>query len=696
MLRIINNRQLFRHRHKIVEVLKRKEEAVKIFHGMTVKEMSEVLKKNVSHVYECLEYSGIRRQSVGINEKIENFDLLIDIVKKSGRKYEITKSPQIKKTELIDKNVYPRSIPIDTSHWMRRRPVICIVGHVDHGKTTLLDSLRHSHVVDEEFGGITQHIGAFSIDLDSDKKHEIITCLDTPGHAAFSSMRQRGVNVTDIVILVVSAIDGVKPQTLECIELIKRTNTPTVVAINKCDLPQANIKKTKKQLLENGLILEDFGGDIQNVSISALTGSGITDLISTIITEAELHELRGDPSGKCEGIIIESSIDQHRGKLATILVQRGNLKRGAAIVAGNGGFGKVRNIFDETGKVLTSKLSVGEIAQVIGWKELPEPGDLFLEVESEKKMHEVMNYRHQLEHGTSNTEHIDLHAKEYQKKLEMRRKIGWREFRYQERLRQKTKGARPKKTIYDDELKEKQLPKLSIVLKCDVDGTMEALMDIFQLHESTHCHLDVVHFGLGDVSVKDVELANAFNGIVYAFNVSTSKDTKLVKKRNIKKFDIIYKLLDDMKEEMISLIPDVEVVNVIGEGEVSNLFYVKEDKKQICVGGTRCLKGQLVRKKKFRILRMNYEINEKEIIFEGKIHSMKHFKNDISLVEKGSECGISLIPFDMEKTDEKEHLQNSTFIFQSGDRIECFEQVKKKGEFVDYWSNMTTKDVEEH
>ncbi|GLH05257.1 Translation factor GUF1 homolog, mitochondrial [Gryllus bimaculatus] len=441
---------------------------IEIWKNMSVADLAEALGKDTDHVFEVMRYVDNSIDYTRPSSIIDNWQVMKDVVTKSGFRYNIIAPPGKKEESVKDKDVKKRPPP-DPSVLKPRPPVVTIMGHVDHGKTTLLDALRHTAVVASEFGGITQHIGAFSVKLNSGKRNETITFLDTPGHAAFKAMRARGAEATDIVVLVVAADDGVMEQTVESIRMAKEANVPIVVAINKIDKSDADVERTKKALLSAGIQVEDFGGDVQVVEVSALKGTNLDLLVEVISLQAQLLELKADPTGLVEGVVIESSTNVHRGKLATIIVQRGTLKKGAVLVAGTA-WAKVRGMFDDKGQPLLSG-SPSTPVEIIGWRDLPSAGDEVLEVDNEE-------YKAQLE----------------KKWLMGRRKV-------------RREGPRPK------EIEEDNSPHVSIILKGDVDGSVEAILDVLETYNSNDdCQLSVIHYGVGQVTENDIELAETFGG----------------------------------------------------------------------------------------------------------------------------------------------------------------------------------------
>ncbi|XP_054257631.1 translation initiation factor IF-2, mitochondrial isoform X2 [Macrosteles quadrilineatus] len=609
---------------------------------MTVHQLAEAMDKNVDHIFETMIYVEGSDYFDKPESVITDWKVLQEIVKKSGYRSKIVSPPDKKQDKEELKDITKRP-PAPEDQLRPRPPVVTIMGHVDHGKTTLLDTLRQSSIVKSEFGGITQHIGAFSVVL---KSGERITMLDTPGHAAFSAMRARGAQATDIVVLVVAADDGVKEQTVESVRMAKEAEVPIIVAINKIDKPGADIERTKRMLAQLGLTLEDSGGDVQAVPISALKGTNVNTLVEAIVLQAELMDLKADYQGLVEGTIIESKVDQARGKLATALVSRGTLQRGSVVVAGLA-WGKVRSMFDEDQQVV-QQVTPGMATQVIGWRSLPSAGDLLLEVESEANASRVIKWREENKMKAKAIEDLEViqskaaeHQEVYKVQLAEKRKLG--------RRRLKPTGPRQKQFQVSDELK------VSVLIKGDVDGSVEAILDLLDTYDGTLCKLELVHYGIGSVTISDVELAIPFQAIIYSFNVGVLKDAEEKAASNgvaVKKHNIIYKLFDDLKEEMEKILPTVEVEERLGEANVLEQFLITEGKKKIPVAGCRCVKGVLKKNAKFRVVR-----NE-EILFEGKLDSMRHLKNEVDTIKTDLECGL--------------RLEDHSLQFKSGDTIICY------------------------
>ncbi|XP_065059545.1 translation initiation factor IF-2, mitochondrial-like [Rhopilema esculentum] len=536
-----------------------------------------------------------------------------------------------------------REIPTSSTTLHPRPPVVTIMGHVDHGKTTLLDKLRKTAVAEHEAGGITQHIGAFSVNLPSGKT---ISFIDTPGHAAFNAMRGRGARVTDIVVLVISAEDGVKEQTLECIKHAKEAKVPIIVAINKVDKGRANPAKVKQELLQYGIQLEEFGGDVPAVEISALKDVNLDLLEEMIIAQAEISELRAKSSGFAQGVVLEAQTHRQKGMIASVLVQNGKLLRGDSIVAGNA-FAKVRQLLSDNGKPLTEATPSTPV-QILGWRKLPTLGDQFMAVESEDiakkiiKLNEIKERRQKEVEFRLQDENLHTLGK-----IKAKVESGSRKIPMRVKLRREAASQ-----SYSNSENDK--PILSLVIKADYGGSLEAILDILKAFKSEMIDLEVVSSGFGQITEGDINLADAVKGIVYGFNVTASKEVEQLSNRvgiPIKKHNVIYKLVDDIKEEISSKLPEQTVEHILGEANVLQVFVLTGQKKA-AVAGCRVKKGSLTVEKDvvWRVIR------DEVVLHEGPLVSLKYGKQDIALAKKETECGVVLRNF----TD-----------FEADDKIQC-------------------------
>ncbi|KAH0568056.1 translation initiation factor IF-2, mitochondrial isoform X1 [Cotesia glomerata] len=616
---------------------------INVWKNMTVRELSESTGRSVNDVLEAISYFDAQRYNK--NTIIEDKRIIFGAVAKLGAKYKIVPSPHEEKQESKDCDAVKRPPP-DPSICIKRHPVVTVMGHVDHGKTTLLDSLRHTSVVSSEFGGITQHIGAFNVTLDTGEK---ITFLDTPGHAAFSAMRARGAQATDIVVLVVAADDGVMEQTIQSIKMAKEAQVPIIVAINKIDKPEADIKRTQNMLAQQGIQVEALGGEVPSVNISALKGLNLKDLVETIVAQAEIMDLKGDPKGPVEGVVIEVSTEVGRGKLATALIQRGTLRKGTVLVCGLA-WAKVRAMFDHAANPV-SEAKLSDAVQIIGWRELPSVGEEIIEVEDEQRVHLVLRFRKTLEDKFKAVEALEVikqrqaeHEKVYKVQLQERRALG--------RYRKSREPGPRKKEIQDDD----GIPRLNVLVKGDVVGSVEAILDVFDTYgDENRCHLDVVHYGIGPVSEDDVELAKAFDAIIYTFNVNAPKKIEELAKKfkiPIHSYKVIYKLIDDIKNEICKKLPPDQVEEKLGEANVLQHFEITERKKKVNVAGCRCTDGILKKDAHFRIIR------NREQIYEGKVKEIRHLKSEVNSIKSGVECGL--------------RFENPDVVVEPGDTVICY------------------------
>ncbi len=484
-------------------------------------------------------------------------------------------------------------------HLNPRPPVVTIMGHVDHGKTSLLDYIRNTNVVAGEAGGITQHIGAYQVNLGEDK---LITFLDTPGHEAFTAMRARGAQLTDIVVLVVAADDAVMPQTVEAINHAQAANVPIVVAINKIDKPGANIDRIKQQLAERNLLVEDWGGKYQCVELSAKTGKNVDVLLEKILLEAELLDLKANPNRLARGAVVEAELDKGRGVVATILVQKGTLRIGDPFVAGIF-HGRVRAMFDERGnKVKEAPPSTP--VQVLGFEAAPQAGDTFIVVESEREAREISLKRQQLKREQDQKQIHHLTLDEIAKQIA----IG---------------GV-------------KELP---LIVKGDVDGSVEALSDAFMRISNQEVIVKVIHKGVGGISENDVLLAAASNAIIIGFNVRPNINARKLaesQKVDIRLYSIIYDAINELKSALEGMLSPILSEEITATVEVREVFKVP---KVGTVAGCYVQDGKIARNNKIRLIR------DGVVIHQGEILSLKRFKDDVREVENGYECGISIVNY---------------------------------------------------
>lgn len=497
-----------------------------------------------------------------------------------------------------------------------RPPVVTMMGHVDHGKTTLLDSIRHTKVTSAEAGGITQHIGAYQIEENGKR----ITFLDTPGHAAFTTMRARGAQITDLTVLVVAADDGVMPQTIEALNHAKAAEVPIVVAVNKIDVQGANPDRVMQELSEHGLIPEDWGGDTIFVQLSALTGKGIDELLEMILLVSELEDYKANPGRSAAGTVIEAELDKGRGPAASLLIQKGTLNVGDSIVVG-GTFGRVRTMVNDTGSRVKTALPSTPV-EITGLHDVPEAGDPFIVFADEKKARQVGEARAQ--------DQLESHRNE------------------------------TSKVSLDDlfaQIKEGDLKEINVIVKADVQGSVEALANALQKIEVEGAKLNVIHTGAGAITESDIILASASNALILGFNVrpdGNAKKTADTEKVDIRLYHVIYDAIEEMEAAMKGMLDPEYEEKTIGQVEVRTTFKVS---KIGTIAGSYVTDGKVTRNSKARVIR------DGVVIFDGKIDSLKRYKEDAKEVSAGYECGVTLEKFN----DIKE-----------GDTIEAYIMAEKK------------------
>jgi translation initiation factor IF-2 len=500
-----------------------------------------------------------------------------------------------------------------------RPPVVTIMGHVDHGKTSLLDFIRKANIVAGEAGGITQHIGAYHVQLPNGKA---ITFLDTPGHEAFTAMRARGAQVTDIVVLVVAADDQVMPQTVEAISHARNAGVPLVVAVNKVDLPSANVARTKQELLQHSVVLEEFGGNVLSTAISAKTGQGIDVLLDQILLQAELLELKADPKRPAHGAVLEATLDPGKGPVATILVQRGTLRAGQDFISGKFS-GRVRALFDERGKTV-KEAGPSIPVQILGFEGVPLAGDTFLVTENAAEAREIAQKRQRLDREAQNR-----------------------------------RGARG--TTLEDfsrAIAKGEVATLGIIIKADQGGPAEALADALAQLSTGEVRVDVVHRGVGAITESDVLLAKASGAIILGFHVRPDSNARAAAERehvDLRTYRVIYEAVDDVRNALEGLLKPEEKEVVLGEAEVLQLFKVS---KVGTIAGCMVRSGTVSRTGQARVVR------DGTTVYTGRLSSLKRFKDDVREVKEGLECGLSVENFNDLKV---------------GDRIESFtvESIKR-------------------
>ncbi|CAI2162834.1 17488_t:CDS:10 [Funneliformis geosporum] len=582
-------------------------------------------------------------QNLGI--EYVSHDHLLNAEEASLIAMEYDLNPVVNSEAAID--LFPKPKPADMSKFPLRPPIVAILGHVDHGKTTLLDTLRKSSIAAGEAGGITQHIGAFSVSLSSEKT---ITFLDTPGHAAFTAMRARGAFVTDIVVLVVAADDGVMPQTLEAIKHAKDAGVPMVVAINKIDRHNANPQKVREALLSNGVELEEYDGETQSVEVSALTGQGLDELEEAIITLAELSDFRAEVGIEAEGAIIESQMEKGKGNVATVLVKRGTLKQGDVIVAGTT-WCKVRVMNDEKGHIIKNALP-GTPIKLTGWKELPVAGDEVLQAKDEELAKTVVANRILKRSRDQQLKDLEvINEKRRQRKQEQEtERANARNFKkevwmfHQGLLKEYPTAVPLQPTIKEEKpLMETNKKELNVVVKADVSGTAEAVVDALHGLGNNEVCVKIIDFGVGDVTESDIHMANIAKAIILGFNVKACKKVQSqarIDNVDMKFYKVIYHLLDEVKEQLGKLLPPILETHVTGEASILQIFQINVKSKEFKpVAGCRITNGTVFKNQKVRILRNNNQI------WEGSLETLKQMKKEVNEIKKGLECGISFEGF---------------------------------------------------
>ena len=495
-----------------------------------------------------------------------------------------------------------------------RPPVVTIMGHVDHGKTSLLDYIRRTHVADNEAGGITQHIGAYSVETSKGK----VTFLDTPGHAAFTAMRARGAQATDIVVLVVAADDGVKPQTIEAITHARAAGVPLVVAINKIDRDTADLERVRSELSQHEVIGEEWGGDHLFVQVSAKTGEGVDALLDAILLQAEVMDLSAIDEGPAKGLVIESSLEKGRGAVATLLVQSGTLKQGDMIIAGEE-YGRIRNMFDETQKSIKSA-GPSSPAVVLGLSKTPGAGDDFLVVKNERKAREAAEFRQ------SKTRDAKLASQQASKLEDM-----------------------------FSQMKDDATASISVIIKSDVHGSAEALRDALTKLSTDEVRVKVLSVGVGGITETDATLAAASNAVIIGFNVRADAAARTAIKESgvdVRYYSIIYEAIDDVKAALSGMLSPEIREQIVGLAEVKEVF---SSPKFGDIAGCIVTEGYVKRANPIRVLRENV------VIYEGELESLRRFKDDVNEVKSGTECGIGVKNYADVKV---------------GDQIECFERVE--------------------
>lgn len=528
-----------------------------------------------------------------INQSLSE-EVAKEISKEFG--FEIKKPPTMEEEMLKE---HREEKTTDKSKLTLRAPVVTFMGHVDHGKTSLLDYIRKTDVAAKEHGGITQHIGAYEVMFEKGR----VTFLDTPGHEAFTAMRARGAKATDVVVLVIAADDGMMPQTIEAMNHAKAAGVPIVVAINKCDLPSANIDKVKKQLAQHALSPEDWGGKTIVVSVSAKTGQGVSNLLEMLLLEAELLELRANPHLKARGVIIEGHLSQGRGPVATVLVKNGTLRVGDVVLTGLY-YGRIRGMLDDKGKRVT-EAPPSKPVEIMGLSGVPQAGDEFFVVKDEKKARTLSLLK-------------------------------------QDEKRHARLAGQKRITLEDiyAQAKEGKVKELKIILKGDVQGSIEALGKSLEDLSTDQIKLNIIHSGVGSINESDVILAAASNAVIIGFNMKVEEKAEETAEKEgveIKQYHIIYEAIADVRAAMEGLLEPIAKEVFLGRAIVKQVFRVT---KAGVIAGCMIQKGTINRQAKVKLIR------DKQVVYEGKVGSLKRFKDDVKEVAEGFECGIALAGHD--------------------------------------------------
>ncbi|WP_181348679.1 translation initiation factor IF-2 [Thalassobacillus sp. CUG 92003] len=555
--------------------------------SLTVAQLAEKLNKEPAEIIKKLMFLGVMAT--------KNQDLDKESIELIAEEFNV----KVEEEEIVDETDLANMAAEDDPAKLKERPaVVTIMGHVDHGKTTLLDSIRDTKVTEGEAGGITQHIGAYQVEENGKK----VTFLDTPGHAAFTSMRSRGAQVTDIAILVVAADDGVMPQTQEAISHAKAAGVPIIVAVNKMDKEGANPDRVMQELMEYELVPEAYGGDTIFVHMSAVKHEGIDELIEMILLVSEMEELQANPDRKAYGTVIEAQLDKGRGPVATLLVQNGTLNVGDPIVVGSA-FGRVRAMVNELGKRVKSAAPSMPV-EITGLNNVPQAGDRFLAFEDEKKARSIGEARQQ-------------------KHIEARR------------------SDNSKVSLDDlfDQIKQGDIKEINLIVKADVQGSVEALASSLQKIEVEGAKVKIIHTGVGGITESDVSLASASNAIIIGFNVRPDGNAKKAaesEKVEIRLHRIIYKVMEEIEAAMKGMLDPEYEEKTIGQAEVREIFKVS---KIGTIAGSYVTDGKITRNSSIRVIR------DGVVLFEGELDSLKRYKDDTKEVQQGYECGITVKNF---------------------------------------------------
>jgi translation initiation factor IF-2 len=586
-------RSFRREQDEIQQEKDAQDQALKVTEFITVGELASLMNVNATEVISACFSLGVM---VTMNQRLEA-DTLMLVADEFGFKIEF-QDADLEDTETEEEDTEESLVS--------RAPIVTVMGHVDHGKTSLLDYIRKTNVIAGESGGITQHIGAYNVKLENGQR---ISFLDTPGHEAFTAMRARGAQVTDIVIVVIAADDDVMPQTKEAISHAQAAGVPMIIAINKVDKPNANPDNIRQQLSTMNILVEEWGGNVQSQEISAKMGTNIDDLLEKVLLQAEILELKANPNRNAQGVIIEASLDKGRGYVATMLVQRGTLKVGDYLLAGKN-HGKVKAMLDERGKNLT-EAGPSIPVTILGLDGAPTAGDKFKVYSEEGEAKSIATKREQLQRELS------VRTKKHTTLEELGRRIALGEFK-----------------------------ELNIILKGDVDGSVEALSDQLQKLSTEEISVNILHSGVGPITESDVNLATASDAIIIGFNVRAGVNAKELADKEeieIRTYSIIYAAIEEVKEAMEGMLSDEIKEQVIGNVEIREIFKIS---KVGTIAGCMVLTGKITRNSKIRILRDGI------VKHDGELESLKRFKDDVKEVTKGYECGLNIKGFnDIEVND---------------------------------------------
>nr|WP_034438687.1 translation initiation factor IF-2 [Clostridium ihumii] len=566
------------------------EEVIEMEKTIIVKDLAEKLKKSSVEVIKQLMFIGVM---ANMNQEID-FNIAEKVAEKFGTIAVLKEEEEGK----LGEEVEMESFESEDDNKVKRPPVVTIMGHVDHGKTSVLDAIKHSKVTATEAGGITQHIGAYTVNVNGEK----ITFLDTPGHEAFTAMRARGAKITDLVVLVVAADDGIMPQTIEAINHCKAAEVPMIVAINKMDRPAANPDKVKQELTEYGLIAEDWGGDTICVPVSAHTKEGLDTLLEMIVITSEMLELEANPDRRAKGTVIEAKLDKGRGPVASLLVQNGTLNVGDSIIVGTT-YGRIRAMNDDKGKKIKSA-GPSIPVEILGLSEVPAAGDRFNVVKDEKTARNMAESR-------------------------------------KSKIREESFTASNKVSMENlySQIQEGKVKELSVIVKADVQGSTEAVKQSLEKLSTDNVKVRVIHGGVGAITETDVTLASASNAIIIGFNVRPDNNAVAVgEKENveIKTYRIIYDAIEDIKSAMLGMLdPEYKEV-VLGTAEARQVYKISNVGT---IAGCYVLTGKIVRNASVRVIRNGV------VVFESALASLKRFKDDVKEAATGFECGISIEKF---------------------------------------------------